>query len=57
MTLIAMIEPIPTDNAGNQAGDVREISVRADSYEPGVSELRGQVPEGWRLMNIRRDSP
>lgn len=49
-----MIEPIPENNAGGGAQQVQEISVEAESYEAGVSALPGQVPEGWRIINLRR---
>jgi hypothetical protein len=52
--VIAMIEPIPADNTGGGDRRVEEISVEAESYEEGVSELPGQVPEGWRIINLRR---
>lgn len=55
MNLVAIIEPIPTDQTGIAERKVSEISVEADNYEDGFAELRGQVPEGWRLMNVRRD--
>jgi hypothetical protein len=35
-------------------GEIREISVEAGTYEAGRDELRGQVPERWRIMNLRR---
>lgn len=52
--VIAMIEPIPADNAGGVVQQVEEISVEAESYEAGVSALSGQVREGWRIINLRR---
>lgn len=45
-----MIEPIPTDNTG----EVRELSVEAESYETGRAALYEQVPEDWRIMNLCR---
>ncbi|WP_298041964.1 hypothetical protein [uncultured Citricoccus sp.] len=56
MNIIAAIEAVPENNTGQQAHKVRELSVEAASYEEGVTELRAQIPEGWRIMNLRRDS-
>jgi hypothetical protein len=53
---VAAIEAVPDNNTGQQAREVRELSVEAASYEEGVTELRSQLPEGWRIMNLRRDS-
>lgn len=49
-----MIEPIPTDNAGGNPGEVRELSVDAETYEAGRADLYAQVPDGWRILNFRR---
>lgn len=49
-----MIEPIPADNAGGGAQQVEEISVESQSYEAGVAELPAKLPEGWRIINLRR---
>jgi hypothetical protein len=54
--VIAMIEPIPVDNAGGGAQQVEEISVESQSYEAGVAELPAKLPEGWRIINLRRAS-
>lgn len=56
MKIIAAIEAVPENNTGQQAQEVRELSVETASYEEGVTELRAQLPEGWRIMNLRRDS-
>lgn len=56
MNIIAAIEPVPDNNTGQHAQAVRELSVEAVSYEEGVTDLRAQLPEGWRIMNLRRDS-
>lgn len=56
MNIIAAIEPVPDNNTGQHAQAVRELSVEAVSYEEGVTELRAQLPEGWRIINLRRDS-
>lgn len=45
---------VPADDSGAGGGEVREISVEAEAYEAGVAELRGLVPAGWRLLNVRR---
>jgi hypothetical protein len=54
--IIAVIEPIPDNNTGQHAREVRELSVEAASYEEGVTELGAQLPEGWRIMNFRREN-
>jgi hypothetical protein len=54
VTTIAMIEPIPENNSGAGARQIEEVSVEAESYEAGVAELRDQLPEGWRIINLRR---
>ena len=56
MNIIAVIEPVPDSNTGQHAQEVRELSVEAASYEEGVTALHAQLPEGWRIMNLRRDS-
>lgn len=56
MNIIAAIEAVPDNNTGQHAQEVRELSVEATSYEEGVTGLRAQLPEGWRIMNLRRDS-
>jgi hypothetical protein len=56
VNIIAVIEAVPDNNAGQHAPEVRELSVEAASYEEGVTKLRTQLPEGWRIMNLRRHS-
>jgi hypothetical protein len=56
VNIIAVIEPVPDNNTGQNAQEVRELSVEATSYEQGVTKLRTQLPEGWRIMNLRRHS-
>lgn len=58
MNVIAAIEPVPESNTGEGGSTEqgRELSVEAASYEAGFAELRGQVPEGWRIINVRRDA-
>jgi hypothetical protein len=43
MKVIAMIRPT----------DTREIEVEAPDYETGRELLKGQVPEGWQIVNFR----
>ena len=52
--MTALIEPIPPNHSGNEPREVRELSVEAKSYEAGRAELFAQVPEGWRMVSIRR---
>jgi hypothetical protein len=54
VNVVAMIEPIPADNAGGEPREVQELSVDAESYEAGRAALYDQVPEGWRIINLRR---
>lgn len=54
--ILGMIEMVPADDSGAGDGEVREISVDAEGYAAGVAELRVLVPEGWRLLNVRRDA-
>lgn len=49
-----MIELIPEDNSGISTGQIEELVVETDAYVAGVLELRTRVPEGWRIMNLRR---
>jgi hypothetical protein len=54
VNVIAMIEPIPEDQSGNSPGHIEEITVEEETYEAGREALTAKVPEGWRMVNIRR---
>lgn len=51
-----MIEPVPEDSTGAGASQPQDLEVEADSYQAAVSAVHAQVPEGWRVMNLRRES-
>lgn len=55
MMITSYIEPIPADQSGGTERKINEMSVEASTYEAGVEELRKTVPDGWRIMNFRRD--
>ncbi|MGM7669278.1 hypothetical protein [Microbacterium sp. A93] len=56
MKIIGHIEQLPEDMSGSAPSQVRELSMEAETYEKAVAGLRDQVPDGWRLMNLRRGS-
>lgn len=49
-----MIEPVPEGQSGNSPRQVEEIAVGAETYEASREALMAKVPEGWRMVNIRR---
>lgn len=54
MTLYGLIERIPEDQADGGERQTDDLSAEADTYEAAFAQLRASVPEGWRLMNVRR---
>lgn len=53
-TLEGRIETIPPDLSG-PGPDHRydTITVTADTYPEALAQARSQVPDGWRLINVR----
>lgn len=49
------MSPPPPINSQVSPSEVRELSIEVEGHEAGGVEQRAQVPEGWRLMNLRRD--
>lgn len=56
MKITAAIEVVPSDHSGSTPAQVREISVEAATYEESTVALQAEIPEAWRLMNLRRES-
>ncbi|GAA1133832.1 hypothetical protein [Citricoccus alkalitolerans] len=54
MEITAVTETIPDDDTGAGDRGIDELTAEAESYEAGVATLRGRVPAGWRIMNLRR---
>lgn len=54
MDITAVIETIPGDDTGGGDRGFDELTAEGESYEAGVAALRARVPEGWRIMNLRR---
>lgn len=55
MKLIAMIETVPADRSGHPDRRTDEISVQTQDYDAGYDQLCSQIPEGWRMVHVRRD--
>lgn len=59
--MIACIQQVPqgdSENPGEGAAlEMQEISAEAESYLDAVEEVHARVPEGWRVLYVRSESP
>ncbi|XKH58340.1 hypothetical protein LG293_17085 (plasmid) [Citricoccus nitrophenolicus] len=55
MKLHALLETLPVDSSGSGERQLTEKTVEAETYDQAYAQLRSEVPEGWRLVNVRRD--
>lgn len=46
----------PPDARGGYELPTGEVSARGETYEEAYASLLEQVPEGWQLLGIHRDS-
>lgn len=56
MRLTAATQQIPAPGARTDVDMPRsEITAEGDDYDTAVGRLRDQLPDGWRMLFIRRD--
>ena len=54
VTVTAIIETIPpSHHAKTPDRETRELLSTADTYEQATTQIRDQVPPGWRIMHYR----
>ncbi|TSD68149.1 hypothetical protein [Aeromicrobium piscarium] len=55
VTLVAITQQTPEPHAPSHAGlETGEITAEGEDYQAAVDSLDAQVPEGWRMISIRR---
>lgn len=55
VTLIAITQQTPAPHTRDHSGlETGELTAEGDSYETALAGLDAQVPDGWRLISIRR---
>ncbi len=54
-TINATIQQEPPDHRGGYELAISEIEVDASTYDDAMTEIQGQLPEGWRILHVRVD--
>lgn len=56
VTVHARIETVPpSHHAKVDDRETRELTATADTYEDATAQLRGEVPDGWRVLYVLAD--
>jgi hypothetical protein len=51
--MIGSIERLPPDHRGGYQLDRDDVVVTADDYDEAMTQIRGRLPDGWRLLFVR----
>lgn len=54
-TINATIQQEPPDHRGGYNLAISEITVDRPTYDDAMTEIKSQLPEGWRILHVRVD--